>query len=362
MRVLLIGLGDLGYRIAAGLAACRRLDEIVCAGGGRGQGAFLAGKLDSSYETCVRFTPLDATSQGAVETLISAVRPDLIVMCASLLNPWEILAATTERGQRIRQAGTAIKLCSSLPILLSVMRAVRNVDYCGPVASLPWPDGTHPILAKLGLCPTIGLGNASMILMRVRAALRQHALREGRSSDDLPLVRVLGDAGTLWPCLAAEPPNDPEHGCRVYVGEEGTRADHLAYEGYPWPAGFHLNELTATSSLPVLNALLPDATPLRFTCPGVDGNPGGYPVRIEGNRVTYDLPADLTLDDAIAINTKHVHEEGIERVEDDGTVIYTEEARAVMADIAPELTEPLVPDQAMARFPLLLDALGLTHR
>ena len=101
---------------------------------------------------------------------------------------------------------------------------------------------------------------------------------------------------------------------------------------------------------------------LRFTCPGIDGNPGGYPVRIEGIQVTYDLPPGLTLSDAIAINTRHVRDEGIERIEDDGTVIYTEEARAVMADIAPELTEPLEPDQAMVRFPMLLDALGITGR
>ena len=126
MRVLLIGLGDLGYRIAAGLAAWPELDEIVCAGGGRGQGPFLVGKLDSSYETCVRFTPLDATLQRDVETLIRSEQPELIVMCASLLNPWEILAATTERGKRIREAGTAIKLSSSLPILLSVMRDVEQ--------------------------------------------------------------------------------------------------------------------------------------------------------------------------------------------------------------------------------------------
>ena len=361
MRVLLIGLGDLGYRIVAGLASWGVLDEIVCAGGGRGQGQFLAGKLDSSYETCVRFMPLDATSQGDVENLIKSQQPDLIVMCASLLNPWEILAATTERGKRIREAGTAIKLSSSLPLLLSVMRAVRNVDYRGPVANLPWPDGTHPILTKLGLCPTIGLGNASMILMRVRAALRRRAITAGQGGANLPLVRVLGDAGTLWPCLAAEPPADPEDGSRVYLGEEGERADALAYEGHPWPAGFHLNELTATSSLPVLEALLPGAESLRFTCPGIDGNPGGYPVRIEGTQVTYDLPPDLTLPDAIAINTRHVRDEGIERVEEDGTVIYTDKARAVMADIAPELTEPLEPDQAMARFPVLLDALEITR-
>ena len=360
VRVLLISLVDLGYRIAAGIAAWPALEEVVCAGGGRRQGPFLAGKLDSSYETCVRFVPLDATSQRDVETVINREQPALIVICASLLNPWETLAATSERGKRARDAGTAILLPAMLPILLSVMRAVRNVDFRGPVASLPWPDGTHPILAKLGLCPTVGLGNASMILMRVRSALRHRAIREGQKPEELPLVRVLGDASTLWPCLAGVPPDDRQDGCRVYIGEQGARADELAYEGHPWPAGFHLNELTATSSLPVLKALLPGASELRFTCPGVDGNPGGYPVRITEGQVTYDLPPDLTLSDAIVINTRHLRDDGIERIEDDGTLVYTDQARAVMADIEPDLTEPLKPNQAMARFPVLLQALGVT--
>ena len=174
-------------------------------------------------------------------------------------------------------------------------------------------------------------------------------------------MRILGDAGTLWPCLAGKPPTNPKDGCRVYIGEQGTRADELAYEGYPWPAGFHLNELTATSALPVLKALLPGAPPLRFTCPGIDGNPGGYPVRFDTNQISFDLPPDLTLSQAIDINTRHLHDEGIERIEADGSVIYTDAARAVMAEIAPALTEPLAPEHAMTRFQVLLEALGLAQ-
>ena len=359
-RVLLIGLGDLGYRVAAGLAATARLTELVCAGGGKGDGAFLAGKLDSCYETRVWFEPLDATRQDAVETLLRSVCPQLVVISASLLNPWEILAATSERVSRIREAGVAVQLPSQLPILLSVMRAVRATRYQGPVASFPWPDGTHPILAKLGLAPTIGLGNPGMILLRVRSALRHRMLAQGRTAEPLPLVRILGDASTLWSCLAARAPA-PGDGCRVYLGEEGERADDLAYQGYPWPSGFHLNELTAASALPVLTALLPGGGPLGFTCPGFRGQPGGYPVRIVGPRVDYDLPPGVTLEEAIAFNTIHAREEGIESIGDDGSVTFTARAEEIMADIAPELTEPLVPDDAQSRFPRLLEVLGVAR-
>ena len=358
-RVLLIGLGDLGYRITAGLAASPAIAEVICAGGGRGNGAFLAGKLDSCYAARVRYEVLDATRPPEVESLLARERPDLIVICASLLNPWEILATSDPRVEKIRAAGVSVQLPSLLPVLLNVMRAVRAVDYRGSVASLPWPDGTHAVLARLGLCPTIGLGNAGMILLRAKAALRTRAIAEEKSLDDLPLVRILGDAGTLWPVLAASRPEDPDDGCRVYLGGEGVRADELAYLGSPWRSGSDLNELTTASSLPVLGALLPDAEPLRFTCPGLEGNPGGYPILIRDRQVEYDLPPGVTLTEAIAFNTRHFHDEGVERVEDDGTVIYTQKARDLLADIAPELTEPLAPDRAIERFPKLLETLGI---
>ena len=356
-RVLLIGLGDLGYRIATGLAAAADIGELVCAGAGRGQGPYRAGKIDSCHAARVRYEPLDGTSQAAVEAMLRAERPDLIVMCASLVNPWEILATTDARVASIRDAGVGIQLPAWLPILMSVMRAVREVGYGGPVANLPWPDGTHPVMARLGL------GNPSMILLRVRAALRHRAAAQDTDQPhDLPLVRILGDASTLWHCLAARPPADPDDGCRVYLGEAGTRADHLAYEGHHWPLGYELNELTAASALPVLQALLPGARPLRFTCPEIDGHPGGYPMRIADGKVAYDLPPGVTLDEAIRFNTRHAREEGIERVEADGTVIYTEQARAIMAEIDPALAEPLRPEAALDRFPRLLEALGLPPR
>ena len=359
-RALLIGLGDLGYRIAQGLASAAGLDELVLAGGGKGRGPALAGKLDCCYQTRVRYAPLDGTDGRAVEALLRRERPDLVVQCASLVNPWEILAAPEPRVARIRDAGVGIQLPAWLPITIAVMRAVRALDLAVPVANLPWPDGTHPVLARLGLVPTIGLGNPGMILLRVRAALRHEAAAEGRPAAPLPLVRILGDASTLWHSLAATPPADGEDGCRVYLGEDGRRADYLAYRCHPWPLCFELNELTAASALPVLRALLPGAAPLRFTCPGIDGHPGGYPVRIAEGRVDYDLPPGVTLEDAIAFNTRHAREEGIERVEDDGTVIYTERARAVLADIDPALAAPLHPDAAAARFGRLMAALGLS--
>ena len=175
----------------------------MLAGGGKGRGADIAGLIESCHGVRVRYLPLDATKAGDVAALLRRERPDLVLQCASLFSPWEILAGDAPRVRRVRAAGVGIQLPAQLPIAIAVMRAVREVGFGGPVINLSWPDGTNPILAKMGLAPTLGLGNATMIWARVRAALRQ-------SGDAEALVRVLGDASTLWAVLRAAPPADPD--------------------------------------------------------------------------------------------------------------------------------------------------------
>ena len=349
-RVLIVGLGDLGRRYAAALAARGKVEELVLAGGGKGRGADIAGLIESCHGVRVRYLPLDATKAGDVAALLRRERPDLVLQCASLFSPWEILAGDAPRVRRVRAAGVGIQLPAQLPIAIAVMRAVREVGFGGPVINLSWPDGTNPILAKMGLAPTLGLGNATMIWARVRAALRQ-------SGDAEPLVRVLGDASTLWAVLRAAPPADPDAGCRVYLGEEGRRGEEWAYRGHPLASGVHLNELTCWSSVPVIEALLPGGSAVHASCPGVDGHYGGYPVCVAGGDVAFDLPPGLTLEDAVAFNASLACDDGIERVEADGTVIYTDAARAILADIDPVLAEPLDPARAGERFPRLIAAL-----
>lgn len=357
-RVLIVGLGDLGRRYAAALAARGLVDELVLAGGGKGRGPATAGLLESSYTVPTRYVALDATRQSDVEELLRRVKPDLVLQCGSLISPWEILAGDDPHIRAIRSAGVGMQLSAQLPILVSVMGAARAIGLRAPVINLSWPDGTNPIMARLSLEPSLGLGNATMIWARVRAALKRRAFEDGRGGEALPLVRVLGDASTLWAVLSCIPPTRAEEGCRVYLGEEGTRADEWAYQGTPLESGVHLNELTCASSLPVIAALLPGGPSTRSSCPGVKGLPGGYPIRIDNGRIEFDLPAHVTLQEAVAFNASLSRDDGIASVEPDGTVIYTDRAREIMASIDPILAEPLNPIRAIERFPRLVAALA----
>ena len=66
---------------------------------------------------------------------------------------------------------------------------------------------------------------------------------------------------------------------------------------------------------------------------GPAGLPGGYPARVENGRISLSLPEGLEVDDAVALNDAAARWDGIERIEPDGTVMYTADAIAAMEEL-----------------------------
>ncbi len=68
----------------------------------------------------MRYLALDATRANDVAAVLRREQPDLVLQCASLFSPWEILAGDEARVSRIRSAGVGIQLPAQLHI--AVMR------------------------------------------------------------------------------------------------------------------------------------------------------------------------------------------------------------------------------------------------
>ncbi|WP_216214553.1 KR domain-containing protein [Amycolatopsis aidingensis] len=345
--VLIIGAGDMGERVADGLAAGGRVRRLLLAGRSAVVDA-AAATVASARDCLVEAIRLDASRQDEVAELLSRARPDLVVHCASLRGPWAMSGRSDPAARAIAAAGLGLRLPYQLPLVLSVLRAARDAGYQGPVANLSFPDVTGPVLARLGLAPTIGLGNAAMMQLRVRAALRA-----ARPEQPAPLIRVLGHHAQVFDVMQARPPADPDQRCRVYLGEDGQRDDTLAYQAPPLAPGPRYNVVTAAAVLPVLEALLPGAAPLRHSTAAPAGLPGGYPVRIADGAVTLDLPPGLTEAEAIACNERMAHGDGVESIDEDGTVHLTAASRQAVAGIAPELAEPVAVTDLADRAALL---------
>jgi hypothetical protein len=236
-----------------------------------------------------------------------------------------------------------------------VLSAIRATGFAGPVANLSYPDVTNGILGRLGLAPTIGLGNVTMQLLRVRGALRA----ELGSDAELPLVRVIGHHNQVYPVMRVEPPADPNDRVRVFLGEQGERADHLAYIGHPYTAGVVYNQVTAVACVRVVEALLPGAGTTRISAPAPFGLPGGYPVVVDDGTVTLDLPPGQDLDEVSAWQSSIARRDGVDVIAVDGTVTFTERARDAVAEVAPWLTDPLHPDEASERAERIRDLLAI---
>lgn len=349
-RVLLSGLGDLGRRLAHGLATLPEVGEIVLAGRPRG-GPELAALVAACGTARVRFAELDATDPGAVETLLRRERPDLIVQCASLVSPWLLPGRADPAAVAVGRAGFALQLPAQLPLVRTLLEAMRAAGVDAPVVNCSYPDLTHPILACLGLAPTVGIGNAGMIRARVLAALRS----AGRTVEP---VRLLAHHSQVTPVVVARPPADPEDRPRVFLGETGEREDGLAYAEPPLASAPSLNALPAASGLPLLRALLPGGPAVRTSAPGPWGLPGGWPLRAGNGRLELDLPPGVSREEALACQERWARLDGVAGIDAEGTVHFTEEARQAVAALDPGLAEPLRPDDAPARLRRLRAALG----
>ena len=332
--VLIIGAGDLGERFAAGLAAAGQVRRLILVS--RSGAAEAAATIASSHDSEVESQACDARHPDEVAKLIFKTDPDLIVLSASGLGPWTLAGRDDDTARAIGAAGFALRLPYNLPVPLAVMQAATDTGYEGPVANVSFPDVTGPVLARLGLAPTVGLGNAAMILLRARSVLRA-----GRPESELPLLRVLAQHSQLRDVMQSRLPDDPAARVKVYVGEDGIVDDTLAYQAPPLAPSVRYNYVTAASSIPVLHALLPGGAPLRWSTPSPHGRPGGYPVRIEKGEVSLDLPPGLTEEQAVRYNEQQALADGVERIDDDGTVHFTEAVREAVAGLDPGLAEPL---------------------
>ena len=259
-------------------------------------------------------------------------------------------------AQALASAGFALQLPAQLPILHAIMSAVRSSEFAGPVVNCSYPDVTHQVLARQGLAPTIGIGNAGMIAKVIEAGLRRAGTPER--------VRVLAHHSHVTAAMTAAPARAHVLAAtsaghpgaahpRVWLGEEARAADALAYQGPALASSRELNALSCTHAVELTLALLGLGPALLTSAPGPHGRPGGWPVRVAQGEVTLALPQELSQAEATAWNQAAAAGDGLERIDDDGTVHFTEAARRALADHAPALAAPLPPTRWRERAELL---------
>jgi hypothetical protein len=342
LRILILGMGDLGVRIA------QRVVE-----GGFSSTCLLAGKSDtaaqwarlleisSGREVCAE--RVDGRNAEALKALLGRFEPELIVQCATLLSPFALRSVPAAAAKAVLEGGFALQLAAQLPIVRTLMQSLLDLGMKCPVINCSYPDATHPILAAEGLAPTVGIGNVAIMAMWY-----QHQLAGANDAT----LKVVGQHAQLGPCLAGKLAAPATPTPLVYLNGRKLAPEELLFDS-GLRGGAAMNHLAAATILPLLRGFTQRDEVVDTHAPGVFGLAGGYPVRFVNGELELRLPDGLTRDEAVSFNHLAAKGEGIARIAEDGTVYYTEHAQQCVAAFCPELAQPLHPRDAEKRFQIL---------
>jgi len=334
---MIVGLGDLGAHVLDMLSRLPSRPRIVVAG--RREEWLIRRKNLANYvamhlgvEPDLGHVVVDLDDEARTAEAISAINPDIIFSAVSLQS-WRVI---TELPKAIFDELDEAQFGPWLPMHLTpvhaLMRAVALSGVSARVVNAAFPDCVNAVLGQVGLAPTIGIGNVANIVPALRSSVAC-ALDQPVGRVRISLVaqhyfthRVPrhGDAGGA-----------PFHLTATLDGDDVTKRIDIAEvlklltKQLRRQGGIAGQALTAASAMSVLSAMLEDAGRV-VHAPGPNGLPGGYPVRITARGGEPVLPAGLSLDDAIAMNEACQRKDGIDKIDADGTVHFTELEMAIM--------------------------------
>ena len=324
--VLVIGLGDLGTRVFDALARLPEIERLVGAGRNAEHGRARAGQAALVAELArgprhVGFEPLDLGDVAAAAALLRRLDPDLVVTAASRHTWWRPFA-----DDRVESLPFGVWLPLQLGLVRKLMEARREAGVAAWVVCLPYPDAVGPALAPLGLAPELGTGNVAETAPKLELLAAREA---GVAREEVQVRLVMHHAAqrvAFGPLVDDEPPWAAEvlvRGERLSPDE----VDRLFRAAFPLPRGRDTHELSAAATAHAVRALLGEE-PTATHAPAPDGLPGGYPVRLSRGGVELDLPPWLSREDAVALNERAAAFDGLDRIEPDGTIVFTSEVAA----------------------------------
>jgi KR domain len=317
--VVVVGLGDLGSRVVSTLARSRSVERLITVGRNVEHGAACAGqaRLIAALQDGPRhvgYEAADVSDVAATASLLRRLDPEAVVMVASRHTWW-------------RRAVRGVPYGAWLPLQLTLVRdLVRARDEAGvaaPIVNLVFPDGVGPALKPLGLAPEYGAGNVTETAAKL-------ALLCGGGAD-VRLVMHHAAQRTAFPVFAGlggadEPGDEPPWAAQVRLDGDvldEARVRELFRSPWPLPEGRDTHDLTAGAAAHIVEAILAGSSS-RVHAPAPGGLPGGYPIRMRAAGFELDLPVGLPEKDAIEINRRAARWDGLEAVDDDGTIVFTE--------------------------------------
>jgi len=339
-KVMLAGIGYLGGDVLEFLARTPGIGKITTVDNNEDYGtrktnmAILGSALQGFYPE-IEFIKCDISDSEKTAEIIKNIEPDLILNTTCLGSWWLLFELPKELRERVdADAGLGPFLPFHLALTYELMKAVKKANLSIPVLNSSFPDSVNPTLAKLGLAPTIGIGNIQQQIPYIQKVVSER-LKVPRRNVSVFMVAHHSLNYTLW--TYHETRGIP-YFLKILVNDRNVTNQFdlsellSASSGIPRPRGKTHQQHTASCAVRLIRAMLFDTNEL-VHCPGPNGLPGAYPVWLSAKGAQIVLPEELSLEDAIRINEEAQKFDGIENIRNDGTVVFTDRAVRVMKDL-----------------------------
>lgn len=336
-KVMLVGLGEVGTHILEFLVRDTRCPElIVCdvneeVSQKRVNNALIGAAVFRLYPQ-VTFRKLNLTDIEDTAKLIGEEKPDVIINCA-VMQTWHVIRKLPEDlYAKLSSASLGAWLPCQLGLAYKLMEAVKLSGLQPKVINTSLSCMTNPVLAKVGLAPTIGIGNVELIEPAVRIAVS----RQCKVPADI--VKIYLVAHHVWWVYPREAGyKKGPYFIKIMINDKDVTdqfdTDQLLWDAIKlYPPGTEFTTVSANSTIKNMHALL-SPTPIFTHSPAPNGLPGGYPVLLSSKGAEVALPEGITLEEAIRINEESNQIDGIARIEDDGTVVYADYSRHILKEM-----------------------------
>jgi hypothetical protein len=279
------------------------------------------------------FRKMDLFDVKATAEILKEMRPTVICNLASLGSWWVTRVLPVEVYEKIRPIGPWLP--NHLTLAYKLMQAVKMSGIETRVVNGAIPDITNVVLGRIGLAPTCGGGNMDNGCARIRRIVAREMGVPYRS------VTIYGVGhhgasytasfkGPYWIKILVD-------GVDVADSFPNQRITQL-YQQESWAVtsqykGPLVDQMrTASSFLKHVLAIYYDTGEVHSCVTGPNGLPGAYPVRLSAEGAEVVLPG-ISLEEAVKINEAGGRLDGVERVKDDGTVVFVEENVRLMREV-----------------------------
>jgi hypothetical protein len=271
------------------------------------------------------FAELDSNSVAALEPSLRALQPKVVVQSASMQSPWKVDNGASRWSDLVASTGFGVTISFHALLAFRTASAIKNLGLDCHFVNTCYPDGVNQLLTAAGVPLTTGVGNIGIF-----SAVIGSRLPFAQRKD----LRVLGHHRHIveWRKPVGTRGGAP---VRAWVGDEElpnidemTRDIQLPHRD--------LNLISAASAVPVLLALAGEDR-RRCHVPGPNGRPGGYPVQVDADGVTLDLPKGVSEADAIRWNEQFEDADGVSVK--NGRIVYSQRARDQLRQYGSEIAD-----------------------